>query len=248
MTEMKTKLSVNLNKVALLRNQRSSGCPDVLDAARVVAEAGADGLTVHPRPDGRHIRYSDVRDLGDYIARGLLGSVELNIEGFPSRPFLDLVRSIHPTQVTLVPDADDQLTSDHGWDLRKEARQLKQIVAGLAAEGIRVSLFVEPDVDLMAAAAELEAHRIELYTGPYARAFEAQACSNVLAEYRFAAGAAINCGLAVNAGHDLTLDNLPLFKASLPMLAEISVGHALTADAVTLGFPHAVRAYHAAVA
>jgi pyridoxine 5-phosphate synthase len=245
---MKTNLSVNLNKVALLRNQRSTGCPDVLDLAHVVTEAGADGITVHPRPDGRHIKYSDVHALADLIARGSLGSVELNIEGFPSRAFLELARSARPSQVTLVPDSDDQLTSDHGWDLATAAQQLRPVVAELAAQGIRVSLFVDPDPDEVAASAEVGAHRIELFTGPYASAFDARAYAQVLTKYRLAADAAIERGLAVNAGHDLTLDNLPPFKASLPMLAEVSVGHAITADALRLGFAKAVRAYQAAIA
>ena len=245
---MKTNLSVNLNKVALLRNQRSTGCPDVLGMARVVTEAGADGITVHPRPDGRHIKYADVHALGDLMARGSLGGVELNIEGFPSRAFLELVRSVRPSQVTLVPDSDDQLTSDHGWDVATAAHQLRAVVAELAGQGIRVSLFVDPDPHVVAAAAEVGAHRIELFTGPYARAFDAGDYADLLTKYRLAADAAIERGLAVNAGHDLTLDNLPPFKASLPMLAEVSVGHAITADALSLGFAEAVRAYQAAVA
>jgi pyridoxine 5-phosphate synthase len=243
-----TNLSVNLNKVALLRNQRPSGYLEVLDVARVVIDAGADGLTVHPRPDGRHMRYADVRDLGDLIARASPHNVEFNVEGYPSEEFLDLVLSIHPTQVTLVPDASDQLTSDHGWDLEQEARRLELVVAGLAAAGIRVSLFVDPDERVMPAIKDMGAHRIELYTGPYARAFEAGAYADVLAEYRSAADAALACGLAINAGHDLTLDDLPAFKASIPMLAEVSVGQAITADALKLGFPRAVSAYLAAVA
>src|SRR5688572_209044 len=245
---MRTKLSVNLNKVALLRNQRPSACPAVLDVARVVIDAGADGLTVHPRPDGRHIRYSDVRALGDLIARDSPRDVEFNVEGYPSREFLELVVSVRPTQVTLVPDASDQLTSDHGWNLENEARRLEPIVADLAAAGVRVSLFVEPDPGLICIAKDLGAHRIELYTGPYARAFEVDAYADVIAEYRFAADAALERGLAINAGHDLTLSNLPPFKESIPMLAEVSVGHAITADALRLGFPSAVRAYLAAVA
>ena len=245
---MKTNLSVNLNKVALLRNQRPSAYLDVLDVARVVIDAGADGLTVHPRPDGRHIRYSDVRDLGDLIVRDSLRNVEFNVEGYPSEEFLALVLSIRPTQVTLVPDASDQLTSDHGWDLEQEARRLEPVVAGLAAAGIRVSLFVDPVKRVIPAVKDTGAQRIELYTGPYACAFEAKAYADVLTEYRSAAEAALECGLGINAGHDLTLDNLPSFKASIPMLAEVSVGQAITADALRLGFPRAVRAYLAAVA
>ena len=245
---MKTKLSVNLNKVALLRNQRASGSPDVLAIARVVIDAGADGLTVHPRPDGRHIRYSDVRDLRELIARDCVRSVELNVEGYPSQEFLNLVLSVCPAQVTLVPDESDQLTSDHGWDVDEEAHRLKPIVALLAAAGIRVSLFVEPDRHAMPAVKEAGAHRIELFTGPYARAFETGAYAGVLAEYRFAAESALELGLAINAGHDLTLGNLPSFKASIPMLAEVSIGQAIIADALELGFPQAVRAYLSAVA
>jgi pyridoxine 5-phosphate synthase len=245
---VKTNLSVNLNKVALLRNQRPSGYPDVLAIASVVIDAGADGLTVHPRPDGRHIRYSDVRDLHDLVARDVVRSVEFNVEGYPSQEFLDLVLSVRPTQVTLVPDESDQLTSDHGWDLDEEAGRLEPIVARLAAAGIRVSLFVEPNRRVIPTVKDVGAHRIELFTGPYARAFEAEAYADVLAEYRFAAESAIEVGLAINAGHDLTLRNLPLFKASIPMLAEVSIGQAITADALRLGFPQAVRAYLSAVA
>ena len=245
---MKTNLSVNLNKVALLRNQRPSGYPDVLAIARVVIDAGADGLTVHPRPDGRHIRYSDVRDLHDLIARDCVRSVEFNVEGYPSPEFLNLVLSLRPTQVTLVPDESDQLTSDHGWDLEEEAGRLEPVVASLAAAGIRVSLFIEPNRRAIPAVKDIGAHRIELFTGPYARAFEAETHADVLAEYRSTAESALDFGLAINAGHDLTLGNLPVFKASIPMLAEVSIGQAITADALRLGFPQAVRAYLAAVA
>jgi len=245
---VKTNLSVNLNKVALLRNQRGSGYPDLLAIASVVIDAGADGLTVHPRPDGRHIRYSDVRDLHDLIARDCVRSVEFNVEGYPSQEFLNLVLSVRPTQVTLVPDQSEQLTSDHGWDLDEQAGQLEPIVASLAAAGIRVSLFVEPNRRVIPAVRDVGAHRIELFTGPYARAFEAEAYADVLAEYRFAAELALDFGLAINAGHDLTLGNLPLFKASVPMLAEVSIGQAITADALRLGFPQAIRAYLSAVA
>ena len=166
----------------------------------------------------------------------------------PSEEFLDLVLSIRPTQVTLVPDASDQLTSDHGWDLDAEARRSQPIVASLAAAGIRVSLFVDPDGSVIPAVKDVGAHRIELFTGPYARAFEAGVYADALAEYRFAADAALELGLAINAGHDLTLGNLPIFKAAIPTLSEVSVGQAITADAVTLGFQRAVHAYLAAVA
>lgn len=245
---MKTSLSVNLNKIALLRNQRRSDDPSILDAARAAISAGADGITVHPRPDERHVRFADVRDLGTLIEDELRGAVELNVEGYPSRDFLRLVLDVVPTQVTLVPDAPDQATSDHGWNLAAEGTWLTSVVCDLAAAGIRVSLFVEPDEAVMSAAKSVGAHRIELYTGPYARAFDAGAHAEVLTDYRAAADAALANGLGVNAGHDLALANLPAFKHGVPMVAEVSIGQALIADALRLGLSAAVRAYRQAVA
>ena len=193
---MQTNLSVNLNKVALLRNQRLSDWPNMAAAARVVLDAGAQGITVHPRPDGRRIRLADVHELGTLISAEYGGRVEVNVEGFPSTDFLDLVLKIRPAQVTLVPDAPDQKTSDHGWELATERFRLRPIVSRL----------------------------------------------------KDAAEAALAFGLGINAGHDLSLANVPAFKKAIPMLAEVSIGHAITADALRLGFPAAVEQYLRAVA
>lgn len=245
---MQTNLSVNLNKIALLRNQRLSDCPNLAAVARVVLDAGAQGITVHPRPDGRHIRPADVHELGALISGEHGGRVEFNVEGFPSKDFLDLVLEVGPTQVTLVPDAPDQKTSDHGWDLTTERLQLRPIISSLKASGIRISLFVDPDASVMSLAKEAGADRIELYTEPYARAFETGTYASALSQYSDAAEAALAYGLGINAGHDLTLANLPAFKKAIPMLAEISIGHAITADALHLGFPTAVKQYLRAAA
>jgi pyridoxine 5-phosphate synthase len=238
-----TKLSVNLNKVALLRNQRDVGYPSVLEAARAVVAAGAHGITVHPRPDQRHTRPSDVRDLSRLIARELAGEVEFNIEGNPTEEFLALVREVAPAQVTLVPDAPNQRTSDHGWDLHADGARLAPLIGELSEASIRVSLFMDPQPESMRLAQALGAARIELYTEAYARAFSTGNYEASLAQYLEAAQAAAECGLGVNAGHDLSLDNLPAFRRRLPMLAEVSIGHAFTADALELGYRAAVRAY-----
>jgi pyridoxine 5-phosphate synthase len=244
---MRTRLSVNLNKVALLRNQRDVGYPSVEEMARIAIAAGAHGVTVHPRPDARHVRRADVYDLGELV-RTQGGAVELNVEGFPSPGFMDMAREVQPAQVTLVPDAPGQRTSDHGWSLADSADPLRAVIADLSRSGIRVSLFVEPNVAAMSVAKELGAECVELYTAAYAAAFAAGDCERTLTEYVAAAEAARRCGLGVNAGHDLTLGNLPLLKRSVPMLAEVSVGHAITADALKMGFFEAVRAYLAAIA
>jgi pyridoxine 5-phosphate synthase len=237
------KLSVNLNKVALLRNQRDIGYPSVLDAARMVVAAGAHGITVHPRPDERHIRRSDVRELAALIGEELEGAVEYNIEGYPSPDFVALVAEVRPDQVTLVPDAPDQATSDHGWDLPADGERLAPLIAELKASGARVSLFMDPEPRAMERAAVVGADRIELYTGPYAHAFGTPGGEALLRRYAQAAGAAAGAGLGVNAGHDLNLDNLPPFCNAIPELAEVSIGHAITADALRIGFPAAVEAY-----
>jgi pyridoxine 5-phosphate synthase len=242
MSHVPVKLSVNLNKVALLRNQRDVGYPSVVDAARMVVAAGAHGITVHPRPDQRHIRHSDVTELAALVA-GWGGAVEYNIEGYPSADFIALVAAVRPTQVTLVPDAPDQRTSDHGWDLARDAGRLTAVIAALKPCGARISLFVDPDPAAMAAAAAVGADRIELYTGPYAEAFAEGQAVIALRPYAQAAQAAQDAGLGVNAGHDLNLDNLPPFCEALPQLAEVSIGHAITADALRIGFPAAVEAY-----
>ena len=244
---MPVKLSVNLNKVALLRNQRDVGYPSVVEAARMVAAAGAHGITVHPRPDERHIRRSDVLELAALIADEPGSAVEYNIEGYPSDDFVALIRAVRPTQVTLVPDAPDQKTSDHGWDLARDAARLRPLIAALKRSGARVSLFMDPEPAAMASAAAVGADRVELYTGPYAEADAAGEAGLLLRRYAQAAEAAGAAGLGVNAGHDLNLDNLPAFCQALPQLAEVSIGHAITADALRIGFPAAVEAYLRAI-
>ncbi|WP_428098500.1 pyridoxine 5'-phosphate synthase [Candidatus Rariloculus sp.] len=245
---MKTKLSVNVNKIALLRNQRDIGYPSVVEAARRIIEAGAHGITVHPRPDQRHIRPTDVTDLSRLIGDEFAGSVEFNIEGNPTEDLLAIVHEIEPDQVTLVPDDPDQRTSDHGWDLARDGERLTPIIEGLSAAGMRVSLFMDPDPEAMRLAAASGADRVELYTETYATGFAVGDCEHVLADFVAAAEAAIANGLGVNAGHDLNLDNLPLFRRSVPELAEVSIGHAFTADALKLGYHAAVAAYLAALA
>ena len=242
-----TKLSVNLNKVALLRNQRDVGYPSVLEAARLVVGAGAHGITVHPRPDERHIRRGDVHQLAALVATEFGPRIEYNIEGNPTPEFLALIREVRPDQVTLVPDSPDQRTSDHGWDIEASFRQLSAVIAELKASGPRVSLFMDAAPGAIAAAATVGADRVELYTGPYAHAFAAGAAQSLLPRYIAAAEAAAAAGLGVNAGHDLNLDNLPTFCHAIPELAEVSIGHAITADALRLGFPAAVEAYLRAI-
>ncbi len=244
---IETKLSVNLNKVALLRNQRDIGYPSVVEAARLVVAAGAHGITVHPRPDERHIRRTDVRELAALIAAEFGPAIEYNIEGNPTPDFVALIGDIRPDQVTLVPDAPDQHTSDHGWDIGQSFRQLSAVIPELKASGARVSLFMDADPGAIASAATVGADRIELYTGPYAHAFASGAAQPLLRRYVVAAEAAADAGLGVNAGHDLNLDNLPTFCHAIPGLAEVSIGHAITADALRLGFPAAVEAYLRAI-
>jgi pyridoxine 5-phosphate synthase len=240
---MDTRLSVNLNKVALLRNQRDVGYPSVLETARLVVQAGAHGITVHPRPDERHIRRADVTELAALIRHEFAPAIEYNIEGYPTPEFVALIREVRPDQVTLVPDAPDQRTSDHGWDLARDGARLAPLIAELHAAGARVSLFMDPDPDVIASAATVGADRIELYTGPYAHSFAGGMAGPLLRRYVQAAEAAQEAGLGVNAGHDLNLDNLPTFACAIPQLAEVSIGHAITADALRIGFPAAVEAY-----
>jgi pyridoxine 5-phosphate synthase len=244
---IETKLSVNLNKVALLRNQRDVSYPSVLEAARLVIGAGAHGITVHPRPDERHIRRSDVRELAALIAAEFDPRIEYNIEGNPTPEFIALVGEVRPDQVTLVPDAPEQRTSDHGWDLLRDSARLAPLVRELRSSGARVSLFLDPDAAMVPRAKEVGADRIELYTEPYARAFGGPGAGAMLGRYVKAARAAERVGLGVNAGHDLNLDNLPAFCQAIAPLAEVSIGHAITADALRLGFPAAVEAYLRAI-
>ena len=236
-----TLLSANLNKVALLRNTRTIGIPSVERAAHMVLDAGAHGITVHPRPDGRHVRAHDVRELSA-ILRERPGT-EFNIEGNPFHGLLEFVRDVRPQQCTLVPDETGAFTSDHGWDLSTDRARLKPVVAELKSLGVRVSLFMDPVPEAMAAARDLGADRVELYTEPYARAFGTKERATMLGRYADAAGAAQRAGLGVNAGHDLNRDNLPVFLRAVPGVLEVSIGHALIADALELGLAEAVRQY-----
>ncbi|MDJ0707845.1 MAG: pyridoxine 5'-phosphate synthase [Leptolyngbyaceae cyanobacterium MO_188.B28] len=240
-----THLSVNLNKIALVRNSRTIGIPSVLWAAETCIEAGAHGLTVHPRPDERHIRRSDVYELAELLKAH--PSIEFNIEGNPLEPpFMEIVRDVQPTQATLVPDDPKQFTSDHGWNIQKDGAKLKSIITDLQSIGARVSLFMDPDPDQIRQIKSLdvtnEAARIELYTEPYATAFRENRADDVFSQYAEAAKIAEEEGLGVNAGHDLNLENLPQFL-SIPNILEVSIGHALTADALKLGLYNAVQAY-----
>lgn len=235
------KLSVNLNKIALLRNSRSLGIPSVERAAVIALESGAHGITVHPRPDGRHIRTEDVRDLARLLQR--YPGVEFNIEGNPFQGVLDIVREVRPHQATLVPDDPAALTSDHGWDLERSGSELRECIAELKSLGVRVSLFMDPLPAAMAAARTAGADRIELYTEPYARAFGTPDEERVVTCYADAARAAQAAGLGVNAGHDLNLQNLAPFLAAVPGVLEVSIGHALTSDALERGLAATVRAY-----
>ncbi len=237
-----TKLSVNLNKVALLRNARSLGIPSVTRAARIVLDAGAHGITVHPRPDGRHIRAADVHELAQLLKTW--PSAEFNIEGNPFEPpLLELSRLVRPQQCTLVPDDPGALTSDHGWDLSRDAQRLRPVIADLKGLGIRVSLFMDASPDAMAVAAAIGADRVELYTEPYASVFGTAREAAMVAKYAAAARSAHAAGLGVNAGHDLNRDNLPLFLGAVANVAEVSIGHALVADALELGLSATVVDY-----
>ena len=247
----RTKLSVNLNKIALLRNQRHVGYPDPVAAGRTILKAGAHGLTVHPRPDERHIQTGDVHALAEMLdAEGWRRrGIEYNIEGNPFARYLELVRAVRPDQATLVPDAPDAATSDSGWDVFGEADRLADAIAALHETGARVSLFMDADADAgrcaaaMSQAAELGADRVELYTGPYADAYGTEARTEVLRRYVHSAEAAVAAGLGVNAGHDLTTDNVGQLLSALPRLDEVSIGHAFTADALWMGLDGAVHAY-----
>ena len=234
--DMTAKLSVNINKLATLRNARGHNRPDILQAARDIERFGADGITVHPRPDERHIRYQDVRDLASIV------TTEFNVEGNPTPDFLALVREVRPTQVTLVPDAPDAITSNAGWDTVRHQAYLRDVVAELKAAGCRVSIFLDTDLALVDAAAATGTDRIELYTEAYAHHYLADREAAV-APYRAAAAYAAQIGLAVNAGHDLDLENLAFFNQQLPALAEVSIGHALVCDALYLGLENAVQLY-----
>lgn len=235
-----TKLSVNVNKIALLRNARTIGIPDVKRAARTCVEAGAHGITVHPRPDERHIRERDVYELAELLAAE--PGVEFNIEGNPFPKFMGIVRRVRPDQCTLVPDEPEAFTSDHGWDLVEHGERLKPIIEGLKILGVRVSLFVDADLAQIERAARVGADRVELYTEPYAAAYARGRADEVLNSFARAARHAQAHGLGVNAGHDLNLDNLRQF-CSIPGILEVSIGHALVSDALEFGLAGAVRKY-----
>jgi pyridoxine 5-phosphate synthase len=239
-------LSVNLNKVALVRNTRHLGIPSVVRAATLCLDAGAHGITVHPRPDARHIRADDVRELHALVA-GRRG-VEFNIEGNPFHNLMDFVRELRPHQCTLVPDAEGQATSDHGWDLPSDARRLQPLIDEAKALGVRVSLFMDPAPQAMSAAKAVGADRVELYTESYASAFGTPGQAEVLVRFAQAARAAQAAGLGVNAGHDLSRENLTAFLRAVPGVLEVSIGHALISDALELGYSRTVQAYLASIA
>jgi pyridoxine 5-phosphate synthase len=231
-----TRLSVNINKVALIRNSRGSNLPDLVQVARDCEAFGAEGITVHPRPDQRHVRYSDIPALREVV------TTEFNIEGNPLPEFMDLVLAHPPHQCTLVPDANHQLTSDHGWDTIGQQDALRAVTERLKAAGIRVSVFVDPDVRMVEGAKQAGVDRIELYTGPFAHDFNTNPAQAVAA-YREAAQVALELGLGTNAGHDLNLDNLAFFKQNCPGLLEVSIGHALISDALYYGLSNTIQLY-----
>lgn len=234
---MPAKLSVNINKIATLRNSRGGNNPDVIKAALDIERFGADGITVHPRPDERHIRYADVRELKQVI------STELNIEGNPMEErFVQLVLETRPAQVTLVPDSRDQLTSNHGWDTLAQKEYLNSIIPVFKQAGIRVSIFVDPVVSMVTGALDCGTDRIELYTEAYARGYH-QDKDAAVKDYLAAAAEAGRIGLGLNAGHDLDRDNLQFFAASIPNLDEVSIGHALISDALYYGLQNTVQLY-----
>jgi pyridoxine 5-phosphate synthase len=232
-----TRLSVNINKIATLRNSRGGNNPDVIKAAEFAQEFGADGITVHPRPDERHIRYQDVRDIKKIITK------EFNIEGNPrEQKFVDLVLEVEPDQVTLVPDALGQITSNHGWNTIEHQNYLRDIIKVFKNHSIRVSIFVDPEPQMVEAAAETGTDRIELYTESYAKGFHENK-ESAIAPYIAAAKKAKSLGLGLNAGHDLDLHNLQYFHKNIPGLLEVSIGHALISDALYLGFENTIQLY-----
>lgn len=247
-----TALSVNLNKIALIRNSREGNYPNIVKHAQLCIDHGAEGITVHPRPDQRHIRPDDVRQLATLLEGNI--DMEFNIEGNPFAPaladypgFIPLVEETQPNQCTLVPDSDDQLTSDHGFDLTSCGEALAPIVQRLKSQGMRVSLFMDPDLEQIKLASQLGADRIELYTGPYAAAWGSDGIHDIFQSHLAAAELATELGMGVNAGHDLNLDNLGQF-ASIPNLLEVSIGHAFTVDSLAMGMGNAVLAYKALLA
>ena len=242
-----TALSINLNKISLLRNSREGNYPNIVKHAEVCIEHGADGITVHPRPDQRHIRPKDVRDLAELVRSQ--PNLEFNVEGNPFAPaladypgFLELVEDTNPDQCTLVPDTDSQLTSDHGFDLHSSGEALYPIIQRLKNQGMRVSLFMDPDLEQIDLAAKVGADRIELYTGPYAASWGTDSLETIFQHHLEAAQLATSLGMGVNAGHDLNLDNLAKFS-SIPNLLEVSIGHAFIVDSLSMGMASTLQAY-----
>ena len=248
---MSTLLSVNLNKIALLRNSRETTIPSVVEAAVTCIEAGAQGITVHPRPDMRHIRPSDVYDLAELLTRPNYSNIEFNIEGNPYAGqeengypgFMALVDAVKPDQCTLVPDDPNQLTSDHGWNLIGESNRLKPLVQKLKADNIRVCCFMDPDHEQLRLASHLGTDRIEFYTGPYADQYNSPAVDSILRTFTDAGTLAVSLGLGINAGHDLNQDNLASFCHAVPSVAEVSIGHAIITDALSIGLSETVSRY-----
>ena len=237
----RTQLSVNVNKVALVRNTRHLSIPSVLRAAELCLAAGAHGITVHPRPDQRHIRPQDVLDLAELLKAW--PRAEYNIEGNPTQNLMAFIRLVRPSQATFVPDSEDQFTSDHGWSFPQDAERLKPLIAECRQLGVRVSLFMDPLPEQMQAARAAGADRVELYTEPYAAAWGSEGQERELRRYAAAAQAALDAGLGVNAGHDLNLRNLGAFLARVPGVLEVSIGHAFIGDALEMGYGAAVNAY-----
>ena len=240
-TSQRTALSVNVNKVALLRNTRHLGIPSVTRAAQICLEAGAQGITIHPRPDERHIRSQDVYDLHELLKSW--PKAEFNIEGNPTQNLMEFIRQTRPHQATFVPDSEDQFTSDHGWTFPQDAERLAPLIAECNALGVRVSLFMDPVPEQMAAAKAVGADRVELYTEPFAAAWGTPQQEAELARFALAAQAALDAGLGVNAGHDLNRDNLAAFVQRVPGVSEVSIGHALIADALERGYQATVIDY-----
>lgn len=241
-----TALSVNLNKVALVRNTRHLGIPSVVKAAALCIGAGARGITVHPRPDARHVRSADVHDLHAFLRSH--PDIEFNIEGNPFHNLMDFVRVLRPHQATFVPDGEGQFTSDHGWSFPQDALRLQPLIAEARALGVRVSLFMDPEPQAMAAAKAVGADRVELYTETYASSFGTGRQQEVLDRFSAAARAAAQAGLGINAGHDLNADNLTTFLKAVPGVLEVSIGHALISDALECGYAATVQRYLQAIA
>ncbi len=231
-----TKLSVNINKIATLRNSRGGNVPDLLKVAKNIEDFGAQGITIHPRPDERHIKYQDARDLKKIVR------TEFNIEGNPIKSFMDLVLEVKPTQVTLVPDAVDAITSNAGWDTIKHKDFLKEVISTFKSNGIRTSIFVDADIEMVHGAALTGADRIELYTESYALDYAKGNKKEILA-FSEAASTAHDLGLGINAGHDLSLDNIKYFKENIPHLLEVSIGHALICESLYLGLENVINMY-----